>query len=61
MNKKAAHESAGNNGRTSKIIHVQVDEMVINSVVESFSSKPNFAIMPISWWEGFAIDGSNLM
>ena len=60
-NKKAADESAGNNGRTTKIIHVHLDEMVINSVVESFSSKPNFAIMPISWWEGFAIDDSNLI
>ena len=60
-NKKVADESPGNNGRTTKIIHVPIDEMVINFVVESFSNKPNFAIMPISWWEGFAIDDSNLI
>ena len=35
--------------------------MVFNFVVEIFSSKPNFAIMPILWWEGFAIDDSNLI
>ena len=32
-NKKAADESAGNNGRTTKIIHFRMDERVINSVV----------------------------
>ena len=58
-NKKAAHEGAGNNGR--KIIHIHMDGMVINSVVESFSDKPNFAIMPIFWWHGFAVDDSNLI
>ena len=60
-NKEVADESAGNNGHTTKIIHVHMDEMVIKSVVESFSNKPNFAIMPIPWREGFAIDDSNLI
>ena len=60
-NEKAVKESAGNNRRTTKTIHVHLDEMVIHSVVQSFSNKPNYAIMPISWWEGFAIDDSNVM
>ena len=61
MNKKAADESASNNGRATKIIHVQIDKMIINFVASSCSDKPNCAIVRISLWEALAIDDSNLI
>ena len=59
--KRAADENSGIGEKNTKLVYVNLDEMTINTLVDEHAASPHFVIIPISWWEGHVVDGSNLI
>ena len=49
-------EVPGSDPKATKYIFSELSEEVINTVVTTFGGKPRFALMPIEWYEGTAIE-----
>lgn len=54
ITRQAASIVPGSDPKHTQFTFVELDDMLINSLVEEFGALPRFAVMPLQWYEGDA-------